>query len=221
MAAARADQVAATSSSQQPPAPTRQASDAAPSPASLTHTPAPEQCSTKDSMTPPDSTLQGSAGAPSCSPEGNGFHDSMPGQATAEPAYDLTASAVSKPGDDCFESAPSVKEADSPAPRQEEDDNNILGPATTTDDGLHCNDAHQECIAGDQDIPDDQLETDPHEEALDVGAASGGVAVNRDEGRSQRPARTPLAALQEAVAPTMGSLSFKQAVHAKQSLGEL
>lgn len=185
------------------------------------HTPAPEQCSPKDSMTFPDSTLHNSAEAPSCSPEGMGVPDSMPGSAAAKPPDALTASAASKPGSDCSESAPSVKEADLPAPRQKEDDDDILGPATTPDDGLHCNDACQEGTARGHDIPDDQLETDPHEETRDVGAASGGVAVNRDEGRSQRPARTPLAALQEPLAPTMGSLSFMQAVHAKQSLGEL
>ena len=223
MAAAKADQVADISSSRQPAAPICQASDAPPSTALVTHTPAPEQCASKESTTPPDSTLQGSAEeAPFCSPEGTGGPDSLPGQARAAPGDGLTPSAVSNTCGSGCESAASVKEADSPATRQEEEAEDVIrGPPTHMEDSLHSTDARQEHVARDDDVPDGQLVTDPHEGAPDVGAASGGVTGNSDEGRSQRSVRMPLAALQEAVAPKMGSLSFKQAVHAKQCPGEL
>lgn len=175
------------------------------------HTPAPEQ--------PPDSTCPGHAEASSSIPEGSGVPDSMPGQSAA-PDDDLTASAVSEPGDDTAESAPSSKKADSPGPRQSHDEGS-RGPDRSLDPDLDCTNAGQECTAGDLDIPDEQLATDAHEATPDVGVAARGVTDNRDEGRSARPARMPLAALQEAGAPMLASLSFKQAVHAKQSLGEL
>ena len=210
MAAARGDQVAETASSRQPGASIWPGSDAAPSATIVTHTPAPER--------PPDSDPQGSAEEASCSQPGSGLPDSMGRSATEAASNGLTASTGSLTGSgaqfQAVDSAPTAEETDGQAFRQE-DEEGSAGPATSQGNLDTSWEPSQ-----DHDTSTDQLLTDPLEGPPYGGLGSGGVAVNMGEGRGQRPARTPLAAVQEAVAPMLGSLSFKQTMQGKQSHGK-
>ena len=222
MAAARGNQVAETGS-RQPAAPVGQASDMAPGSAIVTHTAAPER--------PANSGPQDGAKEASCSQEGSGMLDSLcrhSAAATAETAAaadSLTASTGSQTSThsrlQADDSAAQPAEEKAPqASRQEDEEEGIASP-TTSHGGSRCSeDGHAPPQHHNEDFSD-QLVTDPPEGPSGGGVTQGGVAVNRDEGRSQPPARTPLAAVQEAVTPMLGSLSFKQAVHGKQNHGKL
>ena len=225
MAAARGDQVAETASSRQPAAPTRQASDVAPGSAIVTHTAAPER--------PANSGPQDSAKEASCNQEGSGMLDSLcrnsaaaTAAAAAAAADGLTASTGSQTsthsrlqaGDSAAQPA---EEEEPPASRQEDEEEGIASPTTSQGDSRCSEDDSQAAPQYHNEDSTDQLVTDDLEGPSGGGVTQGGVAVNRDEGRSQRSVRTPLAAVQEAVTPMLGSLSFKQAVHGKHSHGKL
>lgn len=215
MAAARADQVAETGSSKQPAAPSRQASDAAPGSAIVTHTAAPGR--------PANSGPQDRAKEASCSQEGTGMLDSLCSNSPAATAADgLTASTGSQisrlqAGDSALEPA---EETDPQASRQEDEGEETANP-TTSQAAFHCSENSQAPPWYHNEDSIDPVVTDTLEGPSGGGKTHGGASVSREEGRSQRPARTPLAAVQEAVTPMLGSLSFKQAVHGKQSHGKL
>lgn len=215
MAAARGDQVAETSSSRQPasPSPTPHAAQG---PALPPHTSAPER--------PPDTDPQDSVESPSCSREGTGMPDNIGVEATADALTASTGSQASfNTGLQAGESAPAVSELTDPqGPSRQDDTEQDFTSPTTSEPGLHSSDADQDPLQCRNDgAIADQLETEPLGEPTCGRGSQGGGSVSGAQGGSQRPARTPLAAVQEAATPMLGSLSFKQAVHAKQGHGKL
>ena len=222
MAAARADQVAETGSSKHPAAPSQQASDAAPGSAIVTHTAAPER--------PANSGFQHSAKDAPCSQEGSGMLDSLCSNlaaanvAAAAAADGVSASTGSQTSThsrlQAGDSAPEPAEEEDPQGSRQDDEQEEIANPTTSQGSFHCNDDSQAPPLYCNVDPTDQLMTEPLEGPSGGGNAHGGASVSRGEGRSQQPARTPLAAVQEAVTPMLGSLSFKQAVYGKQSHGK-
>lgn len=203
--------MAEISSSRQPAGPTPHAAQG---PALPPHTSAPES--------PADTAPQDSVTDPSCSQEGTGVPDSTGIEATVDA---LTASAGSQASFStrlqAGGSAPAAELTDPQGPSRQEDAEEDFASPTTSEAGLHSSDADQNPLQHRHDATADQLVTDPLREPTCGRVSHAGGSVRGDQGGSQRPARTPLAAVQETVTPMLGSLSFKQAVHGKQGRGKL
>ena len=172
---------------------------------------------------PADTAPQDSVQDPSCSREGNGVPNSIGTEATADA---LTASTGSQASFStrlqADNSAPAVESTDPQGTSSREDaEEDIISP-TTSETALHSSDANQDTPQShNDDATADQLVTDPLGDPTYGRGSHGGGSVNGAQGEGQRPARTPLAAVQEAVTPMLGSLSFKQGVHDKQGRGKL
>ena len=118
------------------------------------------------------------------------------------------------------DSAPEPAEGKDPhSSRPEDIEEEVANPTTSQDTFSYGDDSQAPSRCDDRDTTE-QLVTDPLEGPSGGGDTHGGAPVSRDQCGSQRPARTPLAAVQEAVTPMLGSLSFKQTVHGKQRHGK-
>ena len=220
MAAARGDQVAETGSNRQPAAPIRQASDVAPGSALVTHTAAPER--------PANSDPHDSAKEASCSQEGTGVldtlgRDSAAAAATTAAADGLTASTESQISShsrlEAGVSAPEPAEEKAPQASRQEDEEEEMANPTTSQGNFQCSDDSQTPPQHHNEDSTDQLVTEPPEGPPSEGYIHGEASITRDKFRSQQSARKPLAAVQEAVTPTLGMLPFKPAVHGKDRHG--
>ena len=213
LAAARGDQVAEAANSKHPIALKHQASDTAPSQAVVTHTPAPDR--------PPHCTPHGSAETATSVAEA-AVPSIMHGDSSAAAAALVTDRSLSSSGSHTGISAqsqasesPSFSDkAQSPAANRVRTEA-YQSMAMSADASQH--DIAQQQLPDCQDITQQSM-TDPTTGNGEDAKTNGQGATGRTEGRSERPARIPLAAVQEAATPVLGSLSFKQThMQAKRS----
>lgn len=202
LAAARGDQVAEASSSNPAGASSHQPEDTAPRQTVVTYIPAPDK--------PPESE---SGAEVSARPEAVGLASSMGRNAAAVAAGEgPTASGSQSGGSPESQISNSVlrnEEQDRRAIETEakEEDNKSAGASSfSTLEHL----ASQEQPEADQGRSD-ELTTDPADGNTGRVADAECIVSQGYEGRSERPIRMPLAAVQEGAAAMLGSLSFKQA----------